>query len=427
MSFLKQEITIVSRTSVFGRHPQNPSRVVRVSCVYSKREQEELNKAFLQLWRGKRLKKARLSIQLLTLLTAQRISQAPKKSYFRLVPLGTLKKISKTEVEKDGERGKESFFTLFKDDIEQPLQSVVFPVGSRRMKESRQSCLLSLLVSVKGGGHASTLLVLWVLYQSVFSVGQAWYAFAWEILLLEIGFLSIFISPFWCCSRLPETWPTPLVAVWGCRWLLFRLLVGSGLTKLRSKSNVWRDFSAFDFLYATQPLPNPLSWYFHHETHTLHAVAAVAVLVVECVAGFMLLLPVRSCRLLAACAHLLLQIWWALGGNYAFLTCCSCLPAILCLDDRFLSCLFPMETLGRVQTLVSLSPAGFSCPLTQAWPLHPRKRHVQSEAQRRQGAQEGKGADTLLPQPNGNERADEVSGLIPKNEDAGDERLQSEK
>ncbi|CAI9149171.1 unnamed protein product, partial [Rangifer tarandus platyrhynchus] len=117
----------------------------------------------------------------------------------------------------------------------------------------------------------------------------------------SIGILSPFSRQHACAH--------PQSALWGSRWLLFRLLVGSCLTKLRSKSNVWRDFTVFDSLYATQPLPNPFSWYLHQEAHLVHATAAVAVLIVECVAGFMLLLPVRSCRLLAACAHLLLQLW----------------------------------------------------------------------------------------------------------------------
>ncbi|EUA16200.1 lipase maturation factor 1 domain protein [Mycobacterium xenopi 4042] len=37
-------------------------------------------------------------------------------------------------------------------------------------------------------------LVLWVLYLSIVNVGQTWYSFGWESLLLETGFLAIFLG-----------------------------------------------------------------------------------------------------------------------------------------------------------------------------------------------------------------------------------------
>ncbi len=38
-------------------------------------------------------------------------------------------------------------------------------------------------------------LALWVLYLSIVNVGQTFYAFGWESLLLEAGFLAIFLGP----------------------------------------------------------------------------------------------------------------------------------------------------------------------------------------------------------------------------------------
>lgn len=37
-------------------------------------------------------------------------------------------------------------------------------------------------------------LALWALYLSIVNVGQTWYAFGWESLLLEAGFLMIFLG-----------------------------------------------------------------------------------------------------------------------------------------------------------------------------------------------------------------------------------------
>ena len=49
----------------------------------------------------------------------------------------------------------------------------------------------------------------------------------WESQLLETGFLAIFLSPLFSLRRLPQNSPTPWVVVWGYRWLLFRLILGS--------------------------------------------------------------------------------------------------------------------------------------------------------------------------------------------------------
>lgn len=37
-------------------------------------------------------------------------------------------------------------------------------------------------------------LLLWILYLSIVNVGQTWYSFGWESLLLETGFLAIFLG-----------------------------------------------------------------------------------------------------------------------------------------------------------------------------------------------------------------------------------------
>ncbi|HVI22511.1 MAG TPA: lipase maturation factor family protein, partial [Myxococcales bacterium] len=61
-------------------------------------------------------------------------------------------------------------------------------------------------------------LLLWALYLSIVNVGQTFYAFGWESLLLEAGFLAAFLGPS------SSAVPAPLV--WLFRWLLFRLEFG---------------------------------------------------------------------------------------------------------------------------------------------------------------------------------------------------------
>ena len=75
-------------------------------------------------------------------------------------------------------------------------------------------------------------------------------AFQWDWLLVEAGFIAIFLRP----SR---------ARTWLFRWLLFRLMFESGLVKLLSGDPSWHNLTALQFHYETQPLPTPLAWYAH--------------------------------------------------------------------------------------------------------------------------------------------------------------------
>ena len=110
-------------------------------------------------------------------------------------------------------------------------------------------------------------LVLWVLYLSIVNVGQTFYSFGWESLLCEVGALAIFLGS-------ADAAPSILV-VFLVRWLLFRLEFGAGLIKLRG-DRCWRDLTCLYYHHETQPMPNPLSWYFHHLPKPLHKVEVAA-------------------------------------------------------------------------------------------------------------------------------------------------------
>ena len=89
-----------------------------------------------------------------------------------------------------------------------------------------------------------------MLYLSLSTAGQDFLSFQWDSLLLETGFLAIFLGN--------SKWVVMLF-----RWLLFRLMFLSGVVKLTSHDPVWRDFTALAFHYMTQPLPTPLAWYMY--------------------------------------------------------------------------------------------------------------------------------------------------------------------
>lgn len=175
--------------------------------------------------------------------------------------------------------------------------------------------------------------LLWVLYLSFVNVGQTFYGFGWESLLLETGFLAIFLGS-------SDTSP-PAVIMWLYRWLLFRLMFGAGMIKLRG-DECWRDLTCMNYHYETQPLPNPLSWFFHHYPPAVHRVEVLMTHFVELVVPFGLLIP-GPVGTIAAIITAVFQSSLILSGNLSWLNYITILICIPCLDDGFLAQLIPIS------------------------------------------------------------------------------------
>jgi hypothetical protein len=150
---------------------------------------------------------------------------------------------------------------------------------------------------------------LWLLYQSIVNVGGTFYAFGWETLLLEAGFLAIFLGN-------AEVAPPWLILV-AFRWLGFRVEFGAGLIKLRGDP-CWRNLTCMEFHHETQPLPNPLSWFFHHLPRPIHRVEAIGNFVAQLVLPFGLFLP-QPFGSIAAVLMIGTQLYLVVSGNYAWL------------------------------------------------------------------------------------------------------------
>jgi hypothetical protein len=151
--------------------------------------------------------------------------------------------------------------------------------------------------------------LLWALYLSIVNVGQSFYSFGWESLLLEAGFLGIFLGN-------DEIVPQTLVILL-FRWLAFRVEFGAGLIKLRG-DQCWRDLTCMEYHHETQPLPNPLSWFFHHLPRPIHRIEAVGNFVAQLVLPWGLFLP-QPFATVAAALMILTQLYLVVSGNYAWL------------------------------------------------------------------------------------------------------------
>lgn len=167
--------------------------------------------------------------------------------------------------------------------------------------------------------------LLWVLYLSIVTVGQVWYGFGWESLLLEAGFLVTFLGP---ADVAP---PAPIL--WLLVWLLFRVEFGAGLIKMRGDP-CWRDLTCLEYHHETQPLPGPTSWWFHRLPRPLHRVEVLANHVTQLVVPFLLFFP-QPVASIAAAVVVVTQGWLVSSGNFAWLNFLTISLAFAAVDDSW--------------------------------------------------------------------------------------------
>jgi hypothetical protein len=203
-----------------------------------------------------------------------------------------------------------------------------------------------------GFANALWMLVLWTLYMSFVHIGQTWYSFGWEIQLLETGFLGIFLCPLLDPRPFPRL-PPPLPVFWLLRWLIFRIMVGAGLIKMRNDP-CWRDLTCLYYHYETQPIPNPLSRTFHFMPHWTHKAGVLYNHASELVAPWFAFWP-RLGRHLAGAVMLVFQGILILSGNLSFLNWLTIVPILACFDDGLLRRVVPRRLAAHAAAAAAMA------------------------------------------------------------------------
>ncbi len=187
-------------------------------------------------------------------------------------------------------------------------------------------CVLSVLL-IFNRARLLVLIALYVLYLSLYYAGQVFMSFQWDILLLEAGFLAIFLGRG---SR---------IVVWLYRWLVFRFMLLGGLVKLASRDPTWDNLTALFYHFETQPLPAPLAWHAHHLPETVLMALVVFTMVTELLVPFLIFTP-RRFRILGAWIIMLFQFGIILTGNYNFFNLLTISLCLFLFDDAALGRIF---------------------------------------------------------------------------------------
>jgi lipase maturation factor 1 len=214
---------------------------------------------------------------------------------------------------------------------------------------------LSVLLLI-GFAPMPILTLLWILYLSLFTVGRIFLGYQWDVLLLETGFLAIFLAPLELTPHFPPTKGPSTIVLWLLWWLLFRLMFSSGMVKLNSGDRAWRNFTAVCVHYETQPLPTPVAWHAHQLHVRFHQFSTAVMFAIELGAPFLIIGP-QWARNIAAGLFIFLMILIELTGNYAFFNLLGVALGVLLLDNKALAPILRFFSIETVPSAISPCPA----------------------------------------------------------------------
>lgn len=179
-------------------------------------------------------------------------------------------------------------------------------------------------------------------FLSFISAAQDFSSYQSDGMLLEAGFLSLFLAPSglfpgWGLEQPPARAPMLLLL-----WEWFRIYFESGMVKLQSGDPTWRNLTALYEYYQNGPLPTWIGWYLQHLPHWFHIATAAATLLMELVLVWLAFFP---CRWRIVCFFIVTI--WQIGviatANYAFLNYLVLVLALFLLDDAFLQRFVPLR------------------------------------------------------------------------------------
>ncbi|KJP86977.1 hypothetical protein AK88_03376 [Plasmodium fragile] len=192
---------------------------------------------------------------------------------------------------------------------------------------------LSLFAVLLNQINILTVLPIYLILQSIYSVGNVWYNCVFEIELLELVFLTLLMVPLWSNHLKRRFSSTPFVR-YVCRFFVFKVLLGSSLIRFRN-TDLWGHLEGKYYLYETQPLPSSIG-YILHEHMFISKLDNLFCILTECVFSFFILFPVRSFRLIGGVLILLYCLLNFLSGNSYLFYVLLVAPLMFCFDDEVL-------------------------------------------------------------------------------------------
>jgi hypothetical protein len=200
----------------------------------------------------------------------------------------------------------------------------------------------------------ATLLICFICFLSFVSAASDFSGYQSDGMLLEAGFISLFLAPPGSRPGLARQSAPMRASIFLLLWEWFRTYFESGIAKIASGDPQWRHFTAMDEYYQNGPLPTWIGWYVQHLPHWFHAATAFGTLLLELVLVLMMFFP-RRIRIVCFFIVTPWQFGVILTANYTFLNYLVLALGIFLLDDRFLARFAPQS--WRTQLTQPTQPA----------------------------------------------------------------------
>ena len=215
-----------------------------------------------------------------------------------------------------------------------------------------------------GFHHVLIYLIVSGLYGILVTLGNVFYSFQWDILLLETGVATAICVAPWLGLGLGYN--DKGIGMWPIRLILFKLMFMSGVVKIQADCPTWNNLTALEYHFATQCLPGPLAWHMHQLPPFFLRLSVAATFVIEIPASFLLIAPSVTIRRFGVILQVLLQIMITMTGNYNFF---NILTVVLCLscweDDNWAVVTSPsflrIKLFNNLQRLVTCLFLYWSC------------------------------------------------------------------
>ncbi|XP_065579435.1 lipase maturation factor 2-like isoform X2 [Artemia franciscana] len=212
----------------------------------------------------------------------------------------------------------------------------------------------------------TTMTVLWISYLSLVNIGQTFMRFQWDQLLLEVGFLSIFVSPL---SSSKWAGPRSIIAMELVRWLMFRLMFASGVVKLTSGCPLWWSLNALPVHYESQCLPTRPAWWLYQLPKCVHQFSVIMTFVIEIALPFLFYAPFKQLRRIAAYGQVLLMLMIIITGNYNFFNILTIVLALSVVDEELFLPVKPLSGCNHVGLISAVSVGSLGIIVHYLFPM----------------------------------------------------------
>jgi lipase maturation factor 1 len=209
-----------------------------------------------------------------------------------------------------------------------------FSSGSHMLMALCWVGLLASLLIVFNCRPRAMLLVCFVCFLSFVGAASEFAGYQSDGMLLEAGFIALFLAPPGLRPGLAALHPPIRASVFLLLWEWFRIYFESGVAKIAGGDPEWRNFTAMDEYYQNGPLPTWIGWYAQHLPHWFHVATAFGTLALELGLVWMLFIS-RRMRIVIFVIATAWQAGIILTANYTFLNYLVLLLGVFLVDDRF--------------------------------------------------------------------------------------------